>query len=1147
MTDFVHLHNHSDFSLQDGAQTVQMLCDRCDDLGMDTIALTEHGNLFSMIPFYKAAKAKGLKPILGCEVYVAIDDHQTKKQITTNTGKKWGYHHLVLLVQNNTGYQNLMKLITIGYLDGFYYRPRIDKNLLRKYNEGLICTSGCLAGEVTSFAAQGDIKNAKIAALEYAEIFPNRYYLELQNHEIPEEEAARKVLIQLSKELNIPLVATNDCHYSQVEHWEAHDVLFCLGTDKTRNDTNRVRYEPRQFYIKSVDEMVKQFPNTPDALENTLKIAESCDVNIKMGEYQLPAFPIPELNGNSNPDLYLRDLCEKGLRKRYSNITSEIKNRLSFELNIIKKMGFAGYFLITQDFVKYAKDNDIPVGPGRGSAAGSIVAFCLEITDVDPIKYNLLFERFLNPDRITMPDIDIDFCIEGREKVISYIKDRYGHDSVAQIITFGTMKAKSVLRDVGRVLGLSYGEVDRIAKMVPNDLNITLAKAEKINPDLKSISKIDATHKDLIDFSKVLEGMHRHASTHAAGVVITPGPLTNYIPLYKNPSTGDIATQVEMNDLEDLGILKMDFLGLRNLTVIDKAIKMIYANHNKSIDIINIPLNDEKVYSLFTKGQTTGIFQFESEGMREHLKNLKPTCIQDLIAMNALYRPGPMANIPDFISRKNGESAIEHIHPTLEPILKETYGIIVYQEQVMQISQIIGGFTLAQGDMLRRAMGKKKAEVMAAFKVDFVEGAIKKDISKDLAVKIFDLLEKFAQYGFNKSHSTAYALIAYQTAWLKCYYPSEFLAANLSSEMDNTDRVVTLLESAKNHKIEVLPPNINTSFADFRAIDNHQIVYGLSAIKNLGSKAATAICDFREINANFNNIFDICAIHSHTINRKTLESLIQSGSLDSIEGTRAQNFAVIDDALRWGQKMNEEINSAQESLFGSADQNLALTPPQLPIIADWTQEECLIREKNTIGFYLSGNPLDKFIIDINEFSNLSLNNIPKQKPEKVKIGGIISSINKRYDKNNRPWAIIELHGIIGKADIFIFNDCFEKYSNLLKEDNCLFFIGKPSNKNESHDELKIIANEIYLLNEIREKLSRCINILFNINHTDEGLLENINQLANNNKGRCGLVLHLKSKNGSVQKIRSRQLHVNPNQKFISDLRSICGDNNVWIS
>jgi len=560
MTDFVHLHNHSDFSLQDGAQTVQMLCDRCDDLGMDTIALTEHGNLFSMIPFYKAAKAKGLKPILGCEVYVAIDDHQTKKQITTNTGKKWGYHHLVLLVQNNTGYQNLMKLITIGYLDGFYYRPRIDKNLLRKYNEGLICTSGCLAGEVTSFAAQGDIKNAKIAALEYAEIFPNRYYLELQNHEIPEEEAARKVLIQLSKELNIPLVATNDCHYSQVEHWEAHDVLFCLGTDKTRNDTNRVRYEPRQFYIKSVDEMVKQFPNTPDALENTLKIAESCDVNIKMGEYQLPAFPIPELNGNSNPDLYLRDLCEKGLRKRYSNITSEIKNRLSFELNIIKKMGFAGYFLITQDFVKYAKDNGIPVGPGRGSAAGSIVAFCLEITDVDPIKYNLLFERFLNPDRITMPDIDIDFCIEGREKVISYIKDRYGHDSVAQIITFGTMKAKSVLRDVGRVLGLSYGEVDRIAKMVPNDLNMTLAKAEKINPDLKSISKIDATHKDLIDFSKVLEGMHRHASTHAAGVVITPGPLTNYIPLYKNPSTGDIATQAEMNALEDLGILKMDFL-----------------------------------------------------------------------------------------------------------------------------------------------------------------------------------------------------------------------------------------------------------------------------------------------------------------------------------------------------------------------------------------------------------------------------------------------------------------------------------------------------------------------------------------------------------------------------------------------------------
>jgi len=741
MSDFIHLHNHSDFSLQDGAQSVQMLCDRVDDLGMNSIALTEHGNLFSMIPFYKAARKRGIKPILGCEIYVSVGNHTDKKQIVTSQGKKWGYNHLVLLVQNETGYKNLMKLVSIGYLEGFYYRPRVDKNLLQKYNEGLICTSGCLAGEINQYAAKDDYENAKKAALEYAEIFPDRFYLEIQNHQIPEERASHSILKRLSTDLNIPLVATNDCHYALKEHWEAHDVLFCLGTDKNRDDPNRIRYEPQQFYIKSVDEMFDLFKDTPQALENTLKIAESCDLEIPMGEYHLPTFPIPDENGASDGDAFLRTLCDAGLKERYGTITPEIQQRLDFELNVIKKMEFAGYFLITQDFVKYARDNHIPVGPGRGSAAGSIVAYCTGITDVDPIKYNLLFERFLNPERISMPDIDIDFCIEGRERVITYIKERYGYDSVAQIITFGTMKAKSVLRDVGRVLGMSYGEVDRIAKMVPNELKITLEKAEKMNPDLKKISSIDETHKELIDFSKVLEGMHRHASTHAAGVVIAPGPLTDYVPLFKSPSTGDITTQTEMNALEDLGLLKMDFLGLRNLTVINKAVLMIEKNHGAKVDIAKIDLEDEKVFALFAKARTTGIFQFESDGMREYLNQLKPTCIGDLIAMNALYRPGPMANIPEFIARKNGISKINYIHPSLETVLKETYGIIVYQEQVMQISQIIGGFTLAQGDMLRRAMGKKKADIMAAFKVDFVDGAVKKKIDKSSLLKFLTFLK----------------------------------------------------------------------------------------------------------------------------------------------------------------------------------------------------------------------------------------------------------------------------------------------------------------------------------------------------------------------------------------------------------------------
>ena len=1147
MSDFIHLHNHSDFSLQDGAQSVEMLCDRCDDLNMDGIALTEHGNLFSMIPFYKEALKRGLKPILGCEMYISVGDHTDKKQITTSTGKKWGYNHLVLLVQNEVGYKNLIKLVTIGYLEGFYYRPRVDKTLLKKYNEGLICTSACLAGEINQFAAQNDYEGAKRAALEYMEIFQGRFYLEIQNHQIPEEIATHSILKKLSGELDIPLVATNDCHYALEEHWEAHDVLFCLGTDKGRDDPNRVRYEPQQFYIKSADEMYSLFKDIPQALENTLKIAESCDLEIPMGKYHLPTFPIPGENGSGDGNKFLRSLCLSGLKERYNDITPEIQRRLDFELDVIKKMGFAGYFLITQDLVKYAKNNSIPVGPGRGSAAGSIVAYASGITDVDPIKYNLLFERFLNPDRISMPDIDIDFCIEGRDKVINYIKERYGHDSVAQIITFGTMKAKSVLRDVGRVLGLSYGDVDRIAKMVPNELKITLEKAEKMNPDLRKIEFVDKTHKELMDFSKVLEGMHRHASTHAAGVVITPGPLTEYVPLFKSPSTGDITTQTEMGALEDLGLLKMDFLGLRNLTVINKTILMVEKNHGKNIDIAKISLDDKKVYEMFAKGRTTGVFQFESEGMREYLKQLKPGCIGDLIAMNALYRPGPMANIPEFIARKSGNSKIDYIHPNLEPVLKETYGIIVYQEQVMQISQIIGGFTLAQGDMLRRAMGKKKADVMAAFKVDFVDGAVKQNYNKKMAVKIFDLLEKFAQYGFNKSHSTAYALVAYRTAWLKHHFCSEFMAANLSSEMDDTSKVVKLLASAKKSGIEIMPPDVNTSFAEFCATSNTCITYGMAAIKNMGSKAAKAVSEGRDENGIYKSIFDLCEINSHLINRKSIEAFIQAGACDNLEGHRAQQFEVIDAALRWGQKMCEDAASSQESLFSGDSVVGAIDTPPLPDVHAWSSEECLHREKEIIGFYLSGDPLERYLDDINEFANINLAEIPKKKPAEIRIGGIIQNVNTRYDKKNRPWAIVELNGSAGKADIFVFNDVYEKIKELLSDDNCVFIKGSPSDRDENGDTLKMIAKDIFPLGMAREKLSQNINVMIDDRQNDEGLLESLKNIASNNKGRRGLVLHLKAENGAVQRIRAKNLGVCASKEFIEDLRNVFGVSHVWIS
>ncbi|HIA94823.1 MAG TPA: DNA polymerase III subunit alpha, partial [Candidatus Marinimicrobia bacterium] len=718
-SEFVHLHNHSDYSLLDGAQRIDQLVNTIDDLKMDSVALTEHGNMFSVVPYYKDAKKAGIKPIIGCEIYVAMGSRFEKK--TTAEGG-WGNNHLILLAQNNTGYKNLMKLVTAGYLEGFYYRPRVDIDLLRQYSEGLICMSACLKGEVPEKMLRGDYEGAKEAALRFAEIFPDRYYLEIQNHGIPEEEANIKNMKKLAVDLNLPLVCTNDAHYAKQSHWEAHDIHICLGTGKKRSDLNRLRYATPEFYFKTQDEMFNLFKEFPQAIENTRRIADSINVELRMGEYHLPNFPIPEDSPTKDPDEYLKMLTQAGADALYGEITPDIQKRIDHELMVIRNMGFAGYFLITADFVKYAKDASIPVGPGRGSAAGSIVSYALGITSIDPLKHDLLFERFLNPDRISLPDIDIDFCIERRGEVIDYIKDQYGENSVTQIITFGKMKAKQVVRDVGRVMGYSFGEVDKIAKAIPNELNITLDIALEKSHDLQELAEGD--YKELMSHAKVLEGMHRHASIHAAGVVIAPGDLTDYVPLYKS-TTGDVTSQYDMKGLEELGLLKMDFLGLRNLTVIDKAVKLI-AQKGEKIDIEKLPLDDAKVYELFAKGHTIGVFQFESSGMREFLKKLQPTVIEDLIAMNALYRPGPMENINDFISRKHGKKKIVYPHPLMEPILKETYGIIVYQEQVMQIAHEIAGFTLAEADIMRRAMGKKIKSLMDELSIKFVEGAEKK-------------------------------------------------------------------------------------------------------------------------------------------------------------------------------------------------------------------------------------------------------------------------------------------------------------------------------------------------------------------------------------------------------------------------------------
>ncbi|MDP6169343.1 MAG: DNA polymerase III subunit alpha, partial [Candidatus Marinimicrobia bacterium] len=938
-SEFVHLHNHSDYSLLDGAQRIDQLVNTIDDLNMDSVALTEHGNMFSVVPYYKQAKSAGIKPIIGCEIYVATGSRFDKNQ---RPGGGWGNNHLILLAQNYTGYKNLMKLVTAGYLEGFYYRPRIDMELLREYNEGLICMSACLKGEVPEKMLQGDYDGAKKTAIQFSEIFEDRYYLEIQNHGIPEEEANIKNMKKLSLDLSLPLVCTNDAHYAKQDHWEAHDIHICLGTGKERSDPKRLRYATPEFYFKSQDEMYHLFKEFPEALENTRKIADSIDLSLPMGESHLPNFPIPESATTEDVDEYLKQLTNSGAESFYGELSPNIQKRIDHELKVIKDMGFAGYFLITADFVKYAKDSKIPVGPGRGSAAGSIVSYALGITSIDPLKHDLLFERFLNPDRISMPDIDIDFCIERRGEVINYIKDQYGEESVTQIITFGKMKAKQVVRDVGRVMGYSFSEVDKIAKAIPNELNITLEKALEKSPELSEMA--DGDYKELMEHSKVLEGMNRHASIHAAGVVIAPGELTDYVPLYKS-STDDITSQYDMKGLEDLGLLKMDFLGLRNLTVIDKAIKLIEGKGHP-VDLEKLSFENTEVYKLFSKGHTIGVFQFESSGMREFLKKLEPTVLEDLIAMNALYRPGPMQNIDDFISRKHGKNKILYTHPLMEPILKETYGIIVYQEQVMQIAHEIAGFTLSEADIMRRAMGKKIKSLMDELAIKFVDGAEKKGIKKKKAEEIFSLIEKFAQYGFNKSHSTAYAYVAYQTAWLKVHYPAEFMSANLTSEMGSIDRIVVLINECKKMGIEVRPPDINVSYEDFRPIDSKTISYGLNAIKNVGSKALEIIINERIENGPYKNLFDICSrVEQQKVNKRVLESLVFSGSFDGLEGNRAQKFEAIDIAIKYGQKMQQETDKNQVDLFGVGnDKDQLIKKPILSTTEEWTEKESLSKE-----------------------------------------------------------------------------------------------------------------------------------------------------------------------------------------------------------
>ena len=1143
-SEFVHLHNHSDYSLLDGAQRVDQLVDTIDDLNMDSLALTEHGNMFSVVPFYNQAKNTGIKPIIGCETYVAVGSRHNKKP---PAGGGWGNNHLILLVQNQSGYQNLMKLVTAGYLEGFYYRPRIDMELLEKYNEGLICLSGCLKGEIPEKMLTGDYQGAKNAALKFSEIFPDRYYLEVQNHGISEEEANIENMKKLSKELSLPLVCTNDAHYSKKEHSEAHDIHICLGTGKNRDDPNRLKYATPEFYFKTQDEMYNLFKDVPGAIENTRKIAESIDFKIHTGEYHLPNFPIPENGKNGDPDDYLRSLVDTGVKDMYGVITPEINKQIDHELSVIKNMGFAGYFLITADFVQYAKNNDIPVGPGRGSAAGSLVSYSLGITDIDPIKHNLLFERFLNPDRISMPDIDIDFCIERRSEVIDYIKTQYGESSVSQIITFGSMKAKQVIRDVGRVMGYTFSEVDRLAKAIPDELNITLENAVKKSPEFRKMSENE--YKELVDYSLVLEGMHRHASIHAAGVVIAPGKLTDFVPLYKS-SAGDITTQYDMKGLEDLGLLKMDFLGLRNLTVISKALKLIKSK-GEEIEIEKISMEEPEVYKLFSNGLTIGVFQFESSGMREYLKKLKPTAIGDLIAMNALYRPGPMNNIDNFIARKHGKKKIEYPHPSLVPILEETYGIIVYQEQVMQIAHDIAGFTLAEADIMRRAMGKKDKKLMDKLSLKFIEGAQKNDISEHKSGVVYALIEKFAQYGFNKSHATAYAYIAYQTAWLKTFHPAEFMAANLTSEMSSIDRIVTLINECKKLNIEVKSPDINVSYTQFYPVSRSTISYGLNAIKNVGEKALESIIENREEKGLFNSIFEFCSrIDQQKVNKRVLESLIKSGSMDSLSGSRAQNFDAIESAIRYGQQLQNSGNKNQVDLFSNgSEKNSLIKTPELKIVDDWKEKKSLQFEKEVLGLYVSGHPLLEHSEDLEEFTSVDFSDsLFLKKNDLVTVGGMITKITKKYDRRNRPMAFFEMDCIGGHVEVIAFSDCFGEYENLVEEDSVVFVQGKMADDTNFAD-LKIMADRIVSVQNAREYFSRKLVISFKSEDVSSEDIEDLYEFSRKYPGDCRLIFHLPNPKPGIHKplaVLAHNIKVSTNRTFIKQLRDKYGKENIRV-
>ena len=1149
---FVHLHLHTDYSLLDGACEVGTVMDRIAELKMPAAAITDHGNLFGAVSFYETALKKGVKPIIGCEVYVARGRHTDR---STTEGEKFN-HHLVLLCENNVGYRNLVKLVSHGYLQGFYYKPRVDKELLSKHSEGLICLSACLSGEVCSNLVHDHYSAARQAAGDYQDIFgKDRFFVEIQDQGLEVEHRINPQLVKLSKELCVPLVATNDCHYVTQQDSRAHEVLLCIQTGKTMSDNSRMRFSTDQFFVKSQEEMEALFREIPEALKQTLEISERCHFKLEKAAQPFPHFEVPPdktleqcfeeavWQGFEERLPYLSSMQAKGLLR---NPLEAYQERLAREIAIIKQMQFPGYFLIVWDFIRYARQNQVPVGPGRGSAAGSLVSYCLKITDIDPLQYGLLFERFLNPERISMPDIDIDFCTNRRGEVINYVTQKYGRENVCQIITFGTMAAKAAIKDAGRSMDMPYAEVDRIAKLVPAELNITLDKALAQSEGLRDLIAKDERVRDLIDVAKRLEGMARHASTHAAGVVISPVPLTEIVPLYKT-NKEEITTQFAMNDLEKIGLLKMDFLALTTLTVLDGAIKLIQETTGESVSLDQIPMEDAKTYEIFSKGLANGIFQFESSGMKDILRRFKPEKLEDLTALNALYRPGPIGGgmIDDFIKRKHGEKRVEYDLPELKEILQETLGVIVYQEQVQQIANKLAGYSLGEGDILRRAMGKKKKEEMEAQREKFVAGAKAKGFNGKKVVKIFDLMEQFAGYGFNKSHSAAYALLAYQTAYLKAHYPVCFMSALLTSEINNTDKIVKYINECRDLGIKILAPDINASFLHFTPA-GPDIRFGLAAIKNVGANAINSVLEAREENGRFQSIFEFCEhVDLRVVNKRVIESLVKAGALDSLGQRRSQLFGVIDNAIETGQKSQRDRESGQQGLFGLGgtvlhDSLEHPASPALPDVPEWPESLLLSYEKETLGFYITGHPLAKFAQDLKDFSTANTESVSEvESGAEISIGGIVSSLRHMKTKKGDRMAVIQLEDLTGSIEAVIFPEPFQRSQTLLRNDALLLVKGTLDVEDSGNR--KVLVNEIQVLEGLRERMAKLVTIHVNLKGIDSTAATRLQEVLGGHPGEASVIFQLEHPKQYLVTLKaSHFVRVKADGQFIKEVERICG-------